>query len=219
MSAPRKHWSFSAWELAAQCPRRYKFRYIDGLPSKPNPFAARGTEIHSLGEQYLLGNISGIPAAYKDFSAELRGLKKAKAEPEQWSNVTRQWTPAGEDDRWIVSKLDARVRAKKIVHIIDFKSGKLYPDKHAAQGSLYAALEGAHSPGATVHVEFWYLDKCDSLRWTYTSDDVKREQELWTARGEALQSMKDFPPKPSYLCKWCDHATNNGGTCGAWKKA
>lgn len=214
-----KHWSFSAWERHDQCPLRYRLRYIDRLPEKPNKFAARGNEIHSMGEGYLLGNITGIPTSFKDFSSELRGLKRAKAEPEQWCNVTREWQPCGKEGSWIVSKLDARVRDPKVSHIIDFKSGKIYPDKHSLQGSLYAAIEGAHSPGLTVKVEMWYLDQDDVLSWTYKPDDIKREQAEWTARGEALQAAKDFPPKPSYLCNWCDYATKNGGTCDAWKEA
>lgn len=212
------HWSFSAWECAEQCPAKFKYRYIDKLPQKPNRWAARGIEIHSMGEQYLLGKITGTPAAFAAFSTELKGLKDAKAEAEQWANVTRDWKPTEFDGKWIVSKLDARVREPGESIVIDFKSGKIYEDKHKEQCSLYAAIELAYTPGIKkVTTEAWYVDQADVRSWTFTAAELKREQKKWTERGVALQARTEFPPSPSRLCEWCDYSVRNGGLCAAGK--
>jgi len=218
MSGAPSHWSFSAWECAEQCLFKYKLRYIEKLPQKPNRWAARGIEIHAMGENYLLGKIQGIPQAFTSFATELKGLKEAGAEAEQWANVTRDWKPAGYENKWIVSKQDARVRLEDESIIIDFKSGKIYEDKHELQCSLYASIEFALRPKLKkVVTECWYPDQQDVRTWIFTAKELKQEQKVWTERGSKLQSLTEFPPSPSRLCNYCDYSSKEGGPCDAWK--
>jgi hypothetical protein len=49
-------WSFSAWEQYNTCPAAWKYRYTLKLPRKPpGPAAARGLDMHSRVEDYIMG--------------------------------------------------------------------------------------------------------------------------------------------------------------------
>ena len=205
-------WSYSSWSTMEQCPQKYYRRYVLREPDKQSYAAVRGEDIHAKAEHYLLGNITGTPKQLAAFSSEFKALKEALPRVEAWLSVDKDWAQSNKETSWCVGKTDADVMSGTEMSIIDFKSGKVYPDKHAMQGSLYAALASALPNVKSVHVEFWYLDKDELLQWDYTEEDLRTEQSLWLERGRALQASTKFPASPSYLCKWCPYSTAHGGT-------
>ncbi len=205
-------WSYSSWSTMDQCPQKYYRRYVLREADKQSYAAARGEDIHAKAEHYLLGNITGMPKPLAAFSSEFKALKEAQPRVEAWLSVDAKWAPADKDTSWCVGKTDADVVVGTEMTVIDFKSGKVYPDKHALQGSLYAALASALPTVKTVHVEFWYLDKNELLQWDYTAKDLKKERDEWVERGQVMQATTTFPAVPSYLCKWCPYSTVHGGS-------
>jgi RecB family exonuclease len=199
-----------------QCAQKYYRRYILKEADKQTYAAARGEDIHAKAEHFLKGGIVGLPAPLAHFKEEFKALAKAKPAVETWLAVDKNWKPADQSTSWIVGKTDVHLVQDDELTIIDFKSGKIYPDKHAMQGSLYAALGAALFDVRKVHLEWWYLDKNDMLTWDYTEEQLRHEKEEWTTRGKALQATQEFPCKPSFLCKWCPYsAAHSGGTCKA----
>jgi CRISPR/Cas system-associated exonuclease Cas4 (RecB family) len=195
---------------------------------------ARGTDIHAKAEHFVAGTIRGVPPALKGWGPELEGLKRAGAKVEEWWAVSPTWQPMSTpSSQWLVGKTDAYVLENEVpgsermgggkvrkkepaqVTVIDYKTGRIYGEKHQAQASLYASLAKAYFPSAVqVHVEFWYLDQNHVLPWTYGEAKLKDLQRIWRERGEELLSAKKFPTKPGkYPCKWCAYGKSKGGPC------
>lgn len=217
--AARTYWSYSSWSTFQSCPAKYKYRYVDNLPDPGTYATVRGTDVHTKAEEFLKGNISGVPRDLRKFSSELSALRKHDPSVEAWWRVDRQWRPVEYPHGWFVGKTDAYLVLDGDLHIIDFKTGRVYPDKHADQGAAYAALGAAHYRVEKVSVEFWYLDSGETLSWEYGRKSLKDEQERWTQRGIEVMSAREFPATPNYTCKWCPYKSSEGGPCTAWKKA
>lgn len=225
---PFTRWSYSAWASWKECAFRFYHAYYLGMRGPSNFAMDRGTHIHSLQENYLKGKIIGVPRALADLQVELRGLKAAKPIVEQFWGVTSEWMPSkNEKTSWCVMKMDAAVppsRKDRTLYIQDLKTGRVYPDKHEAQGSLYATIGHAlYHTVERVEVEFWYADQ-DGHVETYTFDSKKLKQirKKWDAEGRAMFDPKqEYIPTPSDdACRWCHLRTDKGQfkICDGWKR-
>jgi hypothetical protein len=201
------------------------------LRGKQHHAAARGDEIHLKGEYFLKGAIPNVPKEFAMFKREMKTLKDRKAKAEAFWSVDRNWKPVKETDkrnRWLVAKIDAHLPDDDILHIIDYKSGRVY-DSHKSQGSVYACLGPSFYPKITsVSAEFWYTDigKLGDSPFEFTIDQIKLERAKWTREATKMLRDEKFKPTPSRsACQWCkmrsDKKLENGapGPCDKWKKA
>ena len=204
-----KNWSYSSLSLFEKCPRAYQFSKILKLPRKSSPAAERGINIHAKGENFLLGNIIGVPKEFKPFEAELKNLKKNDAGAETQYCFLKGWKQTNWDNwakGWLRLVLDSEVWLNdKELLIIDFKTGRKY-DSHEDQANLYAtAMMQLHPEIEEVHCEFWYLDQEDIADWNFKAGIKDDLREYWENRIAPLFKEKEWPAKPSQqACRWCD---------------
>lgn len=223
-------WSFSRWEVANKCWARYEFQHLQKLPQPPSIHLQRGIETHEKGEQYLDGTLTRLPVAYREFSDEMRAIKKLGATAEGNYAFTKSWTPCEPTDwshAWLRVKIDAEILQTQTTLIqIDFKTGKPYPITKE-QSELYAVTGFLRYPQIeTVEVEFWYLDSGEVVNYIYARPEFRDLQRKWAARGRDVIAARQFPHTTNaYNCKYCpfrdDKKLGNGepGPCGAWRKA
>jgi hypothetical protein len=238
-------WSYSRWSKYAKCKFFYACssilkRYDKNTrkqvliyPQPPSWPLEHGIEVHLKGEQYLRGNIAGVPKDFKDFHVEMRALKRMMAKPEVSLTVDRNWVPCEATDwdrAWLRAKADAEVIEDDVLlHSVDFKTGR-ESDSHEEQAEVCAVAEFAIYPAVKkVNSEFWYLDH--GTTGTFEFDRKKHFEKLkkkWTANARkmlSVRSVDDLKPEPSeYACKWCpfrsDKVLANGqpGPCDAWRR-
>jgi hypothetical protein len=211
-------WSYSRWEVWARCPFAAKCKFIDKIPEPPNPFMERGNTLHKKAEHYVLGNIRGLPKELKSFGQELKELKRMMAIPEEDLAVTRAWEPTTFDDWdnvWCRGKADATLDVDDESTVIDYKSGKIYEEKHKDQGELMATLKFCHNSKVQfIDVEFWYFDQEDVLDWHYERKDLPALIKKWEKRVIPMMRDKTFKPTPSDdACLWCNFHHKKGGPC------
>lgn len=222
-------WSYSRWNVANKCMARYMYQFLLKLPTPPVPAMARGQEIHEKGERYLDGTTKNVPAAYRMFSDEMKAIKKLGADAEGSFAFTKTWGPTSPTDWarcWLRIKIDALVRQVSGSTIIDFKTGRPYPDTKD-QSELYAVGEFQASPEVDeIDAEFWYLDSGEVVDYHYTRAEFKTLKRNWAKRGREMLAARQFPPTTNaYNCKYCPFRTDkklgNGkpGPCNDWKKA
>jgi hypothetical protein len=211
-----KRWSYSSWSLYNECGARFEARYLNKLPEPPSPAMARGTDLHTKAEYWVQGKLKGpVPNGLKKLEAEFGSLRAMKPRVEQWFGVNQNWTVA-KYDSWCVGKLDADVLVDggKELIIIDYKSGRVYADKHQQQASLYTALGAAHFPKVDkITAEFWYLDQGDVLTWSWPATQFAGLQKEWGAKGAEVMAHPNLEPRPGYYCRWCSLSKQNGGAC------
>lgn len=103
---------------------------------------------------------------------------------------------------------------KRHVQLIDYKSGRIYPDDHAQQCETYAIGAFEKYPEAlTVTVEMWYIDQCEIVPYEYFRKDLPKLKKLWDGRLLPMLSDGRFTPRPGKHCTWCSYGVSKGGTC------
>lgn len=136
--------------------------------------------------------------------------------------VDSKWRPVDWFDRtaWLRAKLDVRQRLggvsqPPIVRVLDHKSGKVYPDAHAEQLEIYAAIVLPHEPSvAEIIAGMLYIDQPDAPTFaTFKAADVPKLQKKWTKLAAPIFKDKTFKAKPSSECNWCPFSGRRGGPC------
>jgi hypothetical protein len=235
---PLDAWSYSRYATWCECPAKARFKYIDKLPEPSGPAAARGTEYHSLAEDYLAGRIPALPTELNKLKKQYAALRKEKPEVEVEFALSRQWQPVhwfakGKDAAWCRVKLDAVVpptvtrRLKKnfaIAKVYDHKTGgvdkdqKLRPGKEAEfekQLELYALAALLRHPAADAAET--YLLHIDAGAVTagppYMRSQIPQLIDLWEGRTAPMLKDVYFVPRPGPYCNRCHYRKGNGGPC------
>jgi RecB family exonuclease len=199
-----------------ECPLRAKLKHLEKRKEPPSPAAERGQEIHTLAEKFVKGQIKKIPLDLKNYSKEIEDLKKRGASAEHELAFTEKWklTDWFSKETWLRIKVDVMYLEKKILHIIDYKTGKPR-ESNSLQLSLYA-LGGFlwDETVETVRASLWYLDHKDNKM----TSEFRRKQlpDLktgWTGRVAGMMADRSFKPRPGRHCHWCPFSKAKGGPC------
>lgn len=215
-------WSFSRWNTYQQCPLKAKFLYIDKLKEPDNPAQARGTAIHKMAEDFVTGKLKSLPTELSFFKAEFQKLKKLQAKVELSWAFTSSWAPTGWFDKnaWCRVKLDALVVKAGMLVLIDYKTGRQYPE-HEDQLGLYALGGFCAMPSAReIETQDWYLDK-EKLKTgqerilggDFIKDQTEELKDTWADNTRVMLTDTKFLPKPSDKCRFCHFRKANGGPC------
>lgn len=220
------HSRYASWRL---CPLAYFLNNICKIPQPPIPAMERGIKIHKLAEEFLKGNIRGMPKELAKFTPELKRLQRLGVIPEAAWNIT----PTGESCNWndwnrvwLRAKIDAHHYFEDTgeLIVIDFKTGRYNVTK--SQMDLYAWLGPYFYPDVQhIVVELWFLDHGETASEEYELSDIKHLNTKWRKRADGLLSARTFEGTPNWTCKRCpfrsDNVMLNGkkGPCTAWKKA
>jgi len=212
-----KAWSYSAVSGHKQCPLRTRYAKIDRLPEPPNPAMARGTQLHrAFGAAVEHGIDQGLLAP--EWYARSLELKARGAMSEKQLAFNAEWEPREwyAYDVWGRIIVDAIYEISPgIVQVIEFKSGKPYPD-HAAQLRLYALAGFIMYPHATeARAENWYCDGPCSPMPGYVAQrsalpGLKQE---FTAFAHDLLADDMFPARPGPHCSRCNFRKSGNGPC------
>lgn len=215
----RSNWSISSWGCFNTCPRQYKGKYLEGIRDKPGPAAQRGNMIHAKAENYLNGNIRGLPPELEKLRSNYTKLKKAKPLVEIPFAVNQAWKPVSWKKGWARGILDALVSIDVTMIYVDHKTGRIY-DHHENQAEVYACLVHSNVPHMDeYHGEFWYTDQGEIITYTYAQGDIPDLKKKWTERANQVLTATRFPEKPTeFGCKYCPVSSKKGGPCHGWKK-
>lgn len=202
-----KNWSLSALQCYESCPAKYKAERIDKVGKKmSSPAMERGISIHAKGEGFLRGDIPNVPKEYEGFKTEMRNLKKAGAIPEEKIAFTKDWqlTDFFSRQAWLRMVVDVQLESHDGgMFAIDFKTGRVYADKHDDQAHLYST--GYLSLGyPRVDIEFWYLDQNDIRTYSHNDSCADDYRTYWEKRIEPLFTDTDWKATPSkFGCRYC----------------
>lgn len=236
---PRLHrWSYSLWTAMQKCPKGVKLGKIDKIatPLADTRAMDRGTKIHHLAEQFLKGNITGIPKDLQKLSKEYNALRKMGPEHiEEFMSLGRTFRKVknGWKDGWFTLKADVMAaprsfdKSKVMIGLsVDHKTGKHYPS-HQEQAELSAIVQMQFYPDADFYEsEFFYTDQGEVIPYIFKPSYLRKRKEYWMEEGEKIMAESKFLPTPSSdTCKWCPYrsdkliARDTWGPCHDWKRA
>lgn len=215
-------WSYSRYNDYVTCPLRFKLKYIDKLPVPGSPAMDRGSNIHKEGENFLKDpSKKKVPVSYRNFTDEMRQLKKLDPMVEQQWGFTKDWTPTSwfGADTWLRIICDvAVVYEDNTADVIDFKTGRKY-DTNEEQVELFTTgIFMRHPEVQEVTTRLWYLDIDDSdeneVVREFTRSDFERIRAEWDKKVVKMFKDKKFAPTPSnHACRWCPFKKAEGGPC------
>lgn len=225
-------WSFSRYSDYKQCPYKAKLKHVDKLKEPANDAMMRGTQIHTLAEKYVKGEISRLPPElklFKDLFKQLKAIYKKDPESmvveDNWS-FTSDWDETSWDDWvncWVRIKLDCAHHQDDTTLIVsDYKTGKFREDQNEVyleQLELYAlSALLLHEHIEQVLPRLIYLDvgtiyPGSDNQLVYTRADIPKLKKIWEKRVKPMMSDKIFAPRPNDKCRWCYFRKANNGPC------
>lgn len=218
MSHPKiTAWSYSRYNEYATCPRKSFYKVIQRLKEPGSPAMDRGTTIHKMAENYVLGG-GPLPAELALFADEFKELRKQKAAPEKEWCFTKDWVLTAwlAPDAWCRIKTDAYALLKRgaVARVIDYKTGKVRPE-HKDQLSLYAlATFLVFSKVEQVDAELWYLDQGPPIvSKTFKRESLPELVNWWSHKVIPMLNDTEYCANPNYLCRYCHFRKANGGPC------
>jgi len=210
--------SYSSISLYEKCPLWWKHVYVLGNREPDKPAALRGTELHFKLEEFFLGK-GAFPHGDKvlrPWQRFMENLTKYSPEPEAEIAVNSHWLPCAYDDpdAYAKGKVDLRYTVDGVRHILDWKSGKVYPD-HPKQGRMYMALEP--DDWDAYETEFVYLDiPLHTVPSAYARGAKQIETVKLINTIEIINHEETYAPTPSHnSCQWCPLSWRKGGHCRA----
>lgn len=210
-------WSYSRLSLYGQCPLKFKLQNIDKLPQPKAPAMQRGIDIHKLGEDYLNGKINRVPDEYKQFSKELKQLRKdGGCAEEKWA-FNKDWEPLEsffDAEVWNRMITDAHVEVdEQTIKVIDFKTGRVY-DSYEDQMMLFATgTFSVYESIKRVETELWFLDQGKKITASFNISELAYFIKHWKKKVGPMFKDKKFSATANQYCKWCHYRKSNGGPC------
>jgi hypothetical protein len=234
-------WSYSVYTSWLRCPAAVCYDKIKRIKifEPENPAFVKGNAVHKFAEDYIAGRLPAkepIHPGLKQVQDRVTTYRKVKAMVEQDWAFTKEWVPTKWNDWthcWLRIKVDvcavteATKKAPPLVHITDWKSGKVY-EEHKQQRSLYAlgglqlvelGLLAGGNKDTKVVAEHLYTDTTQSATEEYSLKDLKPLKSEWLTRTKQMMADTKYEPKPGYHCRWCRFRASNGGPCEAEQKS
>lgn len=209
-------WGFSKLDTYRTCPAKFKFQFIDKIPTKSSPAMERGSKIHDDAEAYLRGWITALNEPLSNWQEEFDALREAECLPEQAWGFNRQWELLPDwfqPETWFRAKSDAHYIQGDTLIIIDFKTGK-YRVPSTEQIELYAICGSAVYPHIEkVTAEFWFVDADNTYSKQYTREHLIELRKKYANYVAPMYIDEVWKPAPSRECKWCDFSNSRGGKC------
>lgn len=235
-----KYAPYSANKLTIfkDCPRKFYFNYIlkPNIPRRPQIFFEKGNYIHKILEYFpkaFTKNFNFHLSKPKDV-IEYRQIVKTVLEKDNGKlkkildldsvreisfHLSPKFRPqktktgalfTGKIDWFGLSKDD-------VPALIDWKSGKFYPEKSEMQLKLYALwafslntddikkFSFLKSIVKSVVCIFWYVEALRLSTYKYTKEEYDDMKLYFLKKINKIEDETEFPKKPSNLCEYCDY--------------
>ena len=147
-----------------------------------------------------------------------------RLDPAERESFVEVVLPGGLRLRGIVDRLDVAPTGE--VRVVDYKTGRspgeLFEGKALFQMKFYALVLWRTRGVIAKRLQLMYLGDREVLAYSPDEDDLLATERkllaLWKAIETATQA-RDFRPRVSRLCDWCDHQAfcpEKGGTLLPW---
>lgn len=210
-----KRWSYSALSTWKECPKKYFFSYIEGIPWPESAPMLRGTRLHGLAEQYMKEPAMPVPYDLKKIGRLLSDARDAGGKSEEVWLIDKDWQPVDDPNRaWVKAIVDLHWVEGEVLHVRDHKSGREYPS-HRDQLELYAILGMLKYPSvrraesAAIYIDGGYTGMDGSIIRPMLPSLISK----WDTDAKAMESDALFDAKPGSACRWCPYANKQGGPC------
>ena len=212
-----KAWSYSTYSSYCDCPLKVKFNKIMRLPDPSGPAAERGTMIHQAAQDYVEKKREDIEPDLRTMTKQLGLLRTTNALCEIEWGFTVNWEPCTwQDSRcWLRVKTDVIYSNRPgVLSIWDWKTGRIYMDKHELQTELYAVAGLLLHPTADLaETSLLYTDQDATTTNLYARTELPTLINRWETRVAPMMADTSFVARPGEHCRYCTYRKSNRGPC------
>lgn len=222
--------SWSKIEKFNQCPRLFKFVYIDkAIPfDASNPILKWGTDVHKAVEDYLLKGIK-LPLGMRQFKDAVDAVRSKSVKlGEQGKlkvplNGEQEWamTANGKFTTWFDSKTvfmrnkaDLMWGSQSVLYSVDWKTGKgNYPKPEQLElTGLVAKAQPKLAKYETHKSALVFLEASKVVPLSVDMSANSHEQLMHKYLSKGIEIVQTFDEgewamKESVLCAWCEDTT------------
>jgi len=234
-------YSFSKISTFYQCPYRYKLKYLDKIkvPFETNIALEKGKIIHSLIEGYFKDEVQPFNyelstkedleryyQIFEDFKKEnfIQKLSKLKfIEVEKgFSLINENGTLKAKSDYDYSALLKGYIdflgvlekNEKKIMVIIDWKTGKPPKEPNILQVKLYSLWAFLNYQGIDeIRTCFYYVEHNIKKCFTYRREELNNIKEEIFNKIKYIENEKEFRKNITPLCDYCEMKKFNHCNC------
>ncbi len=225
--------SYSSVSTYETCPAKYRFQYLERLPTSPSPALAFGDSLHKALQRFhsrpvpvppsledLLETLAGVWVSdgYADASEEAAYLDHGRAVLTQYhaDNADRYRIPAATEFRFtidvegvaftgVIDRMD-RIPGGGY-EIIDYKTNRRLPTRAAVDADLQLSVY--HMAAREIwgiepdRLTLYYLLPGQRMTTTRTTADTDEVRRRIAIVAERIEAGM-FEPRENPLCNWCD---------------
>lgn len=206
---PGFSWSYSQLKNFETCPKRYyHYNVIKDVVEPKTAQLAEGDAVHKAFEERVKNN-TPLPFGMGHYEPTMAKLMQApgKIYAEQKLALTSTFQPCGYFAKnvqpWFRTVIDFTAIDGANAIIVDYKTGKVAQD--TTQLQLMAVTAFAAAPAIQrIRAVLMFVAHEQVEREEYIRDDV---MEIWgeilprVKKVEQARASKEYPPRPSGLCK------------------
>jgi RecB family exonuclease len=237
---PRRLFSCTPSRLATwqDCPRRYKFTYVDRpAPPKGPPWAHNsvGAVVHSAlaawwdlplqrrtaesaaalvrAKWVALGFRDDAQAdAWRDRAASMVEHYATGLDPREEPIGVERTVGMATERLAFSGRIDRLDRRADELVVVDYKTGRHVLSTDDTRGSLALALYALAAARTLrswcMRVELHHLPTGEVHAWEHTEQSLDRHLQRAHALAEEICAAQEFPPNPGPMCGWCDFAAH-----------
>ncbi|MGD0116275.1 MAG: PD-(D/E)XK nuclease family protein [Dehalococcoidia bacterium] len=215
-----------------QCRRRYKYQYVERLPTRPSPYNTMGAHVHNALKAFF-----SLPEPAERTPERLLDLLH-----ESWQQNRSGFSDLEDEERWreratnqlrsfarsndlaarpllLESYLETPISAQLALlgrvdrvdddpdglHIIDYKTGRRPDDIDVEQLHLYTLMLERSLGRSVARASYLYLD--DGSAWSTSPQrrDLEEAVAAVTAAYNEIVTERDYQTNVGRHCAFCDY--------------
>jgi RecB family exonuclease len=216
------------------CPRRYRFSYVDRPPPPKGPPWAHnsfGATVHNALKTWAtsplvhrtveaasrLIDLHWITDGYRDEAQQRTQRERARAMTTAYvAQLDPEDEPVGVE-RTVSAKLPGLALSGRVDRIdrrgdelvvVDYKTGRAPLTADDARGSLQLAMYAVAAERTLRRtcrtVELHHLPTGEMHTWRHTDESLARHVARASAIAQEARAATEHPPQPGSMCRWCD---------------
>jgi putative RecB family exonuclease len=215
-----------------QCRRRYKYQYVDRLPTRPSPYNTMGAHVHNAlkaffslpeteertGERLLdllLESWQQNRSGFSDLEDEERWRERAVAQLRSFARdndlaarplllESYMETPLS-PQLVLLGRIDRVDDEADGLHVIDYKTGRRPEEVDVQQLHLYTIMLERSLGRSVARASYLYLD--DGSAWTASPQREELEEAVAavTAAYNEIVVERDYATNVGRHCSFCDY--------------
>ncbi|MEA2020201.1 MAG: ATP-dependent DNA helicase [Patescibacteria group bacterium] len=224
--------SHSQVQTFNQCPLKYKYKYVLGIPAPSNHVLSFGQTIHrtlrdfhradlfskkDLNYLYKLYENHWIEEGYESQEHREKRFEEGKVLLERYYNEHEKYLakPLHLEKKFtlkvagvpLVGSIDRIDEVENGVEIIDYKTGKVKEQDDVDkddQLTIYALAARDALNLSSSRLALYFLTENKKVETTRTSEELEEKRVELRDTIEKIKAS-EFEPKKEFLCQWCEY--------------